>query len=54
MAASSITKQFVVRDSAAYARLLAQLEKVPERKAAESDSHSLEKGRELLKQYSSR
>lgn len=54
MAASSITKQFVVRDNAAYARLLAQLENVPERKATESESRSLEKGRELLKQYSSR
>lgn len=53
MATSSITKDFYVKDRAAFERLKKELESVPERKEAVK-SPSLEKGRELLSTFAFR
>lgn len=53
MATSSITKQFVVKDPKAFERLVTESAKLPDRKATK-DSPSLNKGRELLRQFSLR
>ena len=53
VATSSITKQFVVKDQKAFERLVAESEKLPDRKATK-DSSSLNKGRELLSRFSLR
>ncbi|MBQ6715946.1 MAG: hypothetical protein IJN21_05435 [Clostridia bacterium] len=53
MATSSITKQFIVKDTKAFEKLLAEASKKPERKTT-TDSPSLNKGREALRQFSFR
>lgn len=53
MATSSILKQFVVKDSEAFERLLDEVEGAQRREAAQVCS-ALEKGREALKRFSPR
>lgn len=53
MATSSILKQFVVKDSEAFEKLLREAEGVQRREAVQGCS-ALEKGREALKRFSLR
>lgn len=52
MATSSITKQFIVKDMEAFEKLMAEIEKQPEREVIPEEGSSLQKGREALKQFS--
>lgn len=54
VATSSITKQFVAKDSKAFEKLLKEAEKTPERTAAVRENSSLDRGRKALKQFSLR
>ncbi len=54
MATSSITKEFVVKDTEAFEKLLKKVEQMPERKVSATQSPSLAKGREALKKFSYR
>ena len=54
MATSSITKDFKVVDIEAYKKLVDRLEQEPPRKIVHDKQSSLERGKELLKQFSFR
>ena len=54
MATSSITKEFVAKDTKAFMALVEKTEKIPERKITATESPSLANGREALKKFSSR
>ena len=51
MATSSITKEFVVKDEAAFKKLLEDIKKAPPRRKTAYEESSLCKGREALKQF---
>ena len=51
MPTSSITKDFVVRDEAAFAKLIEEIKKAPSHPRVRYEDSSLKKGRDALKIY---
>jgi len=54
MATSSITKEFVVKDIEAYKELLKKTSDKPERELKKAEPSEIERGKQLLKQFSFR
>lgn len=54
MATSSITKEFTVKDEKAYSRIIKEVSKTPERTVKTVKPSNIERGNQLLKQFSFR
>ncbi|MBQ2741806.1 MAG: hypothetical protein IJB42_04785 [Oscillospiraceae bacterium] len=54
MATSSITKEFTVKDAKAYSQLIKEVSNKPARTVKTEKPSSIERGNELLKQFSFR
>ena len=54
MATSSITKEFIVKDAEAYSKIIKEVSNTPARTVKTEKPSNIERGNQLLKQFSFR